>query len=129
MKRAVIAVAAGLLVCLVVWSQRDRLLVRPDAKVGLAPGGGFLLNSGWIVRPAGKQVPLSTLPLAARLVGNDRMLILQSGFRTPTLSLHDVATGAQQAQITLKDSLHGLVVRGNTAYVGGGTTGAVYEVR
>ena len=38
----------------------------PREKVGFLPDGGFLLNSGWRVKPAGTQVPLDTLPMSSR---------------------------------------------------------------
>lgn len=130
MKRGITLAATGILLCVVVWSQPDRFAPRSDAKVGPAEGGGYVLNSGWRTRPAGKQIPLSTLPLAARLIpGGKSMVVLQSGFRTPMLSLHDVSSGVEQARIELKDSLHGVALRGNFVYVGGGATGAVFEIR
>ncbi|HTM48659.1 MAG TPA: beta-propeller fold lactonase family protein [Bryobacteraceae bacterium] len=130
MKRALGVGALGVLAALLIWPQRENLTPRPDARVGPVEGGGFLLTTGWTVRPAGKQAALSTLPLAARLVdGGKSFLVVQSGYRTPTLSLHDSSTGAEQSKIELKDSLHGIAVRGNTIWVGGGTTGSVFELR
>ncbi|MFN7919685.1 MAG: hypothetical protein U0Q16_06290 [Bryobacteraceae bacterium] len=113
------ALAGGLL-----WSQRERLTV-----VGPAPGGGHLLTTGWVVRPAGKQVELSTLPLSAKLTADGkRMLILQSGFLKPSLSLHDTGTGERIASLELDDSFHGLALYGGKAYASGGSTGAIFEV-
>lgn len=130
MKRVFVIAGIGIVLCLSVRSQPERLTPRPDAKVGPAEGGGYLLNSGWRARPAGRLIPLSTLPLAARLVpGGNSFVVLQSGYRTPVLSLHDVSSGAEQARIELKDSLHGVAVRGNSVYVGGGAAGAVFEIR
>ena len=76
-------------------------MARTQNRAGPA-SGGYLLTTGWTVRPAGKQVALSTLPLAARLTADRKsMLILQSGYLTPSLSLHDAVTGEQQV---LRDS-------------------------
>ena len=36
----------------------------PREQVGPLPTGGFLLNSGWRLEPAGKQIPLDTFPMA-----------------------------------------------------------------
>jgi YVTN family beta-propeller protein len=54
--------------------------------------------------------------------------VLQSGYRTPSLSVHDARSGAVQSAIELKDSFHGLAVRGDRIYIGGGATGAIFEV-
>ncbi len=35
---------------------------------GLQADGGFLLNSGWRVKPAGTQVPVDTLPMSSAAV-------------------------------------------------------------
>jgi len=127
--RSLLLLAAGAAAGGLVWSQRERLWPAPKTVPGPAAGGGHLLVSGWKIRPAGRQVPLSTLPLAARLTGDGkRMLILQSGYRKPRVSLHDAVTGGELASVELKDSFHGLAVRGNRVFVGGGTTGAVYEL-
>src|SRR5512133_2693216 len=129
-KIALAASAVTLLASLALWSQRERIVPPPDAKPGPVDGGGFLLPSGWTVRPAGRQAPLDTLPLAARLLDDGKtLLVLQSGYRTPSLSLHDAKTGALKTKVPLKDSFHGVVVQGNAIYAGGGATGAVYEFR
>ena len=36
-------------------------------EVGRQPDGSFLLNSGWRIQPAGKQLPLDTFPMATAL--------------------------------------------------------------
>lgn len=35
------------------------------AKVGPLPQGGYLLNTGWRITPAGKNIPLGTLPVSS----------------------------------------------------------------
>ena len=39
-------------------------------KVGPLPDGGFLLNSGWTIRPAGQQVPVDTFPMSFRMTAS-----------------------------------------------------------
>src|SRR5437879_5691778 len=39
----------------------------PRQTVGPTPDGGFLLNSGWKITPAGRQVPLDTFPMSSIL--------------------------------------------------------------
>ena len=44
----------------------------PREQVGPLPDGGFLLNSGWRVKPAGAQIPLDTLPMSSVLSKDGR---------------------------------------------------------
>jgi DNA-binding beta-propeller fold protein YncE len=81
-----------------------------------------------MVRPVGEQIPLETLPLGVRMLpGGKEMVILQSGYNKPRLSLHRTVDGAALQHLELRDSFHGLVLDGNTVYVGGGTTGEIFE--
>ncbi|MBL8227986.1 MAG: hypothetical protein JNL98_05900 [Bryobacterales bacterium] len=129
MKRYLILMFLLITASVAVWSQRERLWPTTQ-KTSSTEKGGFLLNTGWMVRPAGKQVELNTLPLTARVVdGGERILILQSGYKTPSLSLHETSTGRRLKSIDLRDSFHGLAVWKDLAYVGGGTTAQIHEVR
>lgn len=51
------ALAAGVLCLGIVLSSQPS----PREQVGPLAGGGFLLNSGWKLDPAGKQVPLDKI--------------------------------------------------------------------
>lgn len=129
MKRITLTLTAMSLAAGIVWSQRERLWPAAKTAAGPANGGGYLLPSGWKIRPAGTQVDLSTLPLAATVLdGGKHMLVLQSGYHKPSLTLHDAATAAKLASIEFKDSFHGLAVHGGKAYVGGGSTGLIHVV-
>ncbi len=127
--RRLLGIAAGLLVGgALIWSQREHLNLRPDAKVGPIEEG-FMLPTGWMVRPAGRQVPLETLPLASRPTADgESLVIVQSGYNTPRLSLHSARDGSEISRLELKDSFHGLALDGDTVYVAGGTTRGVYEI-
>ncbi len=49
------------------------------------PDGGFLLNSGWRVKPAGTQIPLDTLPMSSVLSKDGRfLLVLNGGYKPPS---------------------------------------------
>ncbi|MBI5085191.1 MAG: beta-propeller fold lactonase family protein, partial [Acidobacteria bacterium] len=118
---ASVAVTAGLLV-----SQPA-----PPERVGPAPDGSFLLNSGARLQPAGRQIPLSTFPMASALSPNGKhLVILQGGYMPPSVSLHDPVTLSEVHRLTLPDAWLGLVFApaGNVFYVGGGSRSAVYEV-
>ncbi len=111
-------------------------------EVGPKPDGAFLLNSGWLLRPAGEQVPVDTLPMRAALSRNGRfLLVLNAGYKPPSISVIDwrekkevkrvVIQDAQQAAAgaTDGDAWYGLTFSpsGNQIYVGGGTRARVYE--
>ncbi|MDQ6665081.1 MAG: hypothetical protein M3Z23_11880, partial [Acidobacteriota bacterium] len=64
----------------------------PREHVGPLPSGGFLLNSGWRLQPAGKQVPVDTLPMSSALSRDGRfLLILNGGYNPPSISVIDIA--------------------------------------
>lgn len=103
----------------------------PPERVGPLPGGGFLLNSGWLLRPAGEQVPLSTMPMASALSPDGKFLaILQGGYLPPVVSIHDPATLRKISEVSLPDAWLGLAFapQGGLLYVSGGSRAAVYEL-
>jgi DNA-binding beta-propeller fold protein YncE len=102
----------------------------PREKVGILPDGGFLLNSGWRVKPAGTQVPLSTLPMASVLTEDGRFLIvLNGGYRPPSLTVLDTKDGHQMGNTPVADGWLGLALapNGRTLWVGGGSQASIFE--
>ena len=102
----------------------------PPERVGPVAGGGFLLNSGWRLRPAGKQVPLSTLPMATALSRDGKyLLVLNGGFQPPSISVLDTAAAAETSRVPVADGWLGLTFspKGDRLYVGGGSQAAVFE--
>ena len=78
MKRALCGFALCLLAA-VLASQPE-----PREQVGPLPDGGFLLNSGWRLEPAGKQIPLDTLPMASAVSPDGKyLLVLNGGYKPP----------------------------------------------
>ena len=60
----------------------------PREQVGPLPGGGFLLNSGWRLQPAGRQLALDTFPMSAALAPDGRfLLVLTGGYNIPAMML------------------------------------------
>ncbi len=117
---AVLAAGAGLLL-----SQPE-----PTARVGPRADGSFLLNSGWILSPAGRQIPLSTGPMASVLSPDGRfVLVLQGGYLQPSVSAHEAGTMKQISSVSLADGWLGLAFapKSSLFYVGGGARSAVYE--
>src|SRR5947199_4795139 len=57
----------------------------PPERVGPLANGGFLLNSGWRLSPAGKQIPLETFPMSLALSRDGRYLLVFNVGYNPTL--------------------------------------------
>ena len=86
----------------------------PREQVGFLPDGGFLLNSGWRVKPAGTQVPLSTLPMNAVLSTDGRFLIaLNGGYQPPSLSVLETKDGHEVGRTPVPDGWLGLALSPN----------------
>jgi YVTN family beta-propeller protein len=102
----------------------------PREQVGPLPGGGFLLNSGWRLQPAGKQVALDTLPMSSALSPDGKyLLVLNGGYRPPSISVLDASTADVVSTTPVPDGWLGLAFAPNTnrVYVGGGSHAAVFE--
>src|SRR5580704_8626251 len=102
----------------------------PREQVGPLAGGGFLLNSGWRVKPAGAQIQLDTLPMSSVLSKDGRFLIvLNGGYNPPSLSVLDTKDGHEVGRTPVPDAWLGLSFspNGKTLWVGGGSQASVYE--
>jgi len=102
----------------------------PREQVGPLPGGGFLLNSFWRLQPAGKQIPLDTFPMSSALSPDGRyLLVLNGGYKPPTISVLEAATGHETNRVRVADAWLGLTFspKGDRVYVGGGSRAAVFE--
>ncbi len=102
----------------------------PREQVGPLAGGGFLLNSGWRVKPAGVQIPLDTLPMSSLLSKDGRFLIvLNGGYNPPSLSVLDTKDGHEVGRAPVPDAWLGMSLSrdGKTLWVGGGSQASVFE--
>src|SRR3984957_6393166 len=102
----------------------------PREQVGPLADGGYLLNSGWRVKPAGVQVPLDTLPMSSALSKDGRFLVvLNGGYNPPSLSVLDTKDGHEIGRTPVTDAWLGLAFspNGRTLWVGGGSQASVYE--
>src|SRR5271154_157071 len=102
----------------------------PREQVGPLPGGGFLLNSGWKLTPAGFQVEVGTFPMSAALSRDGAYLaVLNAGVAPPSISVIDVASRHEVSRTPVADGWLGLAFdkTGDTLYVGGGSRAAVFE--
>ena len=102
----------------------------PREQVGPLPGGGFLLNSGWRLMPAGRQIPLDTLPMASALSADGKyLLVLNGGYRPPSVTVLETASGRVLGSTPVPDGWLGVTFtpKGDRVYVGGGSRAAVFE--
>src|ERR1700761_2888792 len=100
----------------------------PQKHVGPLPDGGFLLNSGWTLHPAGQQVLVDTFPMSSVLTAGSKFLVvLNAGYNQPSLSVIDVATKKELSRTPVPDGWLGLTIAAqrNLLYVGGGSRAAV----
>src|SRR3954447_18259510 len=104
----------------------------PREQVGPLPTGGFLLNSGWRLQPAGKQVPVGTLPMSTALSPDGKyLLVLNGGYNPPSISVLDVAAEKEISRTPVADAWLGIAFspKGDFVYVGGGSRASVYEFK
>jgi len=102
----------------------------PREQVGPLAGGAFRLNSGWVLDPVGKQVPLDTLPMSTALSPDGKyLLVLNGGYRPPSITVIDAASGAVKSSAPVADAWLGIAFapKGDRVYVGGGSKAAVFE--
>ncbi|HZQ56097.1 MAG TPA: bifunctional YncE family protein/alkaline phosphatase family protein [Bryobacteraceae bacterium] len=103
----------------------------PVQRVGPVNGGGFLLNSGWTIRPAGDQVPVDTFPMSTAVSNNGKyLLVLNGGYNPPSVSVIDIEQKREVGRTPLPDCWLGLTVSPDKdlVYVGGGSRAMVYEL-
>lgn len=97
---------------------------------GSQPGGFVLLPNGWSIRPAGKQIPLDTMPMSTALSPDGKfLLVLNAGYRPPSISVMTVAPLKEISRVPVADAWLGLTFApgGKMVYASGGARGTVYE--
>ena len=121
---AAIALALGLSTAVLQSQRAAQRVVGPQAD------GSTLLVSGWSLRPAGRQVPLDTFPMASALTPDGKFLVvLNGGYNPPSLQVMDVKTEMVVSKAGVPDGWLGLAMTadGRRLYVGGGSKSAVFE--
>jgi DNA-binding beta-propeller fold protein YncE len=102
----------------------------PKEQVGPMPNGGFLLNSGWRISPAGRQVPLGNFPMAQAISPDGKyLLVMNAGYTPPSIAALETASMREVSRTPLPDAFLGLTFssNGKLVYVGGGSRASVYE--
>src|SRR5579864_10930 len=98
--------------------------------VGRQADGSVLLSTGWRIQPAGRQIPLDTLPMSTALSSDGRfLLVLNAGYKPPSISVLNTSSMQEIAHVPVADAWLGLTFApgGKMLYVGGGARGSVYE--
>ncbi len=99
-------------------------------RVGKLADGSFLLSTGWRIKAVGTQVPLDTFPMSSALSRNGKfLLVLNGGYRPPTISVFAVDGMREIAKVPVADGWLGLTFSpdGSRVYVGGGSKYCIYE--
>jgi DNA-binding beta-propeller fold protein YncE len=100
------------------------------SKVGPLLQGGYLLNCGWRITPAGKNIPLGTLPMSHALSPDGSYLaVLNGGFERPSISVIDLKAEHEVSRISIDDGWRGLAfsASGDQLYAGNGGRPTVSE--
>jgi DNA-binding beta-propeller fold protein YncE len=111
--------------CLLLLSQKTEI-----QHVGPLADGGFLLNNGWIIHPAGKQVDVDTFPMRCAVSPDGKyLLVLNGGYNPPSISVVDLSAQRELHRTPVPDAWLGLAFApgGNSVFVGGGSKARVYQ--
>lgn len=98
-------------------------------QAGPLAGGGFLLNTGWRLNPAGRQVPTGAFPMASAVSPDGKYLLVLNGGAPPSIAVLETASGAETGRVSMPDAFVGLAFgpKGDRVYAGGGAQAAVLE--
>lgn len=100
-------------------------------KVGRQPDASVILPTGQRITPAGTQVVVNSMPIAAAASRDGRhLLVLQSGYETPSISVLDTQAKSLLNRVELADAWLGLALSdaGDRLYVSGGARQSVWEL-
>ncbi|HVO34116.1 MAG TPA: beta-propeller fold lactonase family protein, partial [Gemmatimonadales bacterium] len=110
------------------------VLVAASAAKRLVPGrlpdGTVLLSNGWRISPAGRSVPVGTLPLNLVTMPDGRVAALLSGYAANGLVVVDQRRWAVTDSVPLPAAWLGLAAAaGGDVFASGGTTNRVWRLR
>ena len=98
---------------------------------GPRPGGSVLLPSGWWIHPAGRQVPVGTLPLNLVVLSDGQLAVPANGFGASGVRGLDPATGRQVWTLPQHAAWVGLAGSGSaghdTLWASGGKMNTVFR--
>lgn len=132
-RRVTFGCAAILCVVLGVSRLSPRAQMAPlqlNAQPGMQADGAILLPNGWKVSPAGRTMPLGTLPLNMVTTADGRYAVItNNGLGKPSFTVVDLAGWSVKSTLTLDNAWHGLVWNqdGTRLYSAGAGQNAVTE--
>src|SRR6266851_3584521 len=98
---------------------------------GPRPGGSVLLPSGWWIHPAGRQVPVGTLPLNLVVLSDGQLAVPANGFGASGVRGLDPAAGRQVWTLPQHAAWVGLAGSGSaghdTLWASGGKMNTVFR--
>ena len=98
---------------------------------GSLPDGSTLLPSGWRLRPAGRVVPVGTLPLNLVTLSDGSVVVTNNGYGENSLMRIDPVRARVVWRVTLPAAWLGLARTGrdwrDTVWASGGATNRVYR--
>src|SRR5882762_2128828 len=98
---------------------------------GSLPDGSTLLPSGWRIRPAGRTVPVGTLPLNLVTLSDGSVIVTNDGYGENSLMRIDPVRAHVVWRVPLPAAWLGLARTGrdwrDTVWASGGTTNRVYR--
>src|SRR5436309_2542594 len=98
---------------------------------GSLPDGSTLLPSGWRIRPAGRGVPIGTLPLNLVTLSDGSVIVTNDGYGENSLMRIDPVRAQVVWHVTLPAAWLGLARTGrdwrDTVWASGGATNRVYR--
>src|SRR3989442_9334540 len=99
---------------------------------GSLPDGSTLLPSGWRIRPAGRVVPIGTLPLNLVTLSDGSVIVTNDGYGENSLMRIDPVRAHVVWQVTLPAAWLGLARKGrdwrDTVLARGGATNRAYRL-
>ncbi len=135
-ERSVIVITAGIVAALTIaatpflYSQPPQVQPSGQQQVGPEPDGGFLLNTGWHLHPAGTTIPLSTLPMSvAASPDGQRVAVLNGGYLPASVDYLDMKSSAKVSSVSITDGWRGLAFSedGTKLYAGNGAYASISE--
>jgi DNA-binding beta-propeller fold protein YncE len=105
-------------------------LLQPNAQPGAQSDGTLLLSNGWKVSPAGRTLPLGTLPLNLVTTPDGKYAIVtNNGISRPSFTIVDLANWAIKSTVPVDNAWLGLAwsADGTRLYSSGGTQNTVQE--
>jgi YVTN family beta-propeller protein len=109
-------------------AMKNLLLLATLAGVALAQP--TLLPNGWRIDPAGRQIPLDTMPSTSLATPDGKhLLVLHQGANPPSIAVLSLPGLTETSRVSVPDAWQGMTMtqNGRFIYVAGASQSAIYE--